>query len=277
MQPLPQRTRRLYLYVFVALFMAVLPVVILYADGWRFRQGHGFVRTGGIFIAVPYPGAHVYVGDIEVGRSGFLERSFYIDNLAPSAYMVRVEAENYATWSRMLIVEEQLVTDARVFLIPTKITSIELTTRSPVLDQRQISTETYAEYVQSFATTTGTLASSTLPVEESEGIGLFIIDGDVSVRWMREGALSPSVFCGRPSFCVTDIPVERGDEDVISARLFKGGVVYLTKTGLYFSEIDARPSPLVASLYSGAGIDFRVIGDALLVQDGERIFEVEGL
>jgi hypothetical protein len=59
MQPLSPRIRRLYLFTFIALFFAILPLIILYADGWRYKQGFGFVRTGGVYVAVPYPDADV--------------------------------------------------------------------------------------------------------------------------------------------------------------------------------------------------------------------------
>jgi len=277
MEPLSPRIRRLYLYLFVLLFLAILPLVILYADGWRFREGFGFVKTGGIFISVPYPNAEVFVDGERVGESGFLDRSFYIDNLAPSAYSVRVEADEFITWNRILVVEPQLVTDARALLIATDIHLAEVTTRPPVLDQVQVSAETFVTYAAAFATSTPIVASSTLPIDESDGAGLFLDRGDVSVKLMSADALPPSYFCGRPSFCVTEIPIERGAPTTSSAQFYSGGVVYLTDAGLYFSEVDIRPTALQVTLYEKPDIEFRILGDALLVKDGTKILQVVGL
>ena len=46
MQPLSKNKRRVYLIGFVALFVLCLPVVLLFANGFRFEGGVGFVKTG---------------------------------------------------------------------------------------------------------------------------------------------------------------------------------------------------------------------------------------
>ena len=112
MQPLSPTIRRLYLALFMFLFAALIPVVIFYADGWRYKSNYGFVRTGGIYISVSYPDANVYFNGAVIGTSGFLDHTFYIGDLAPSSYIVHVEKDGYLSWDKLLTVDEQLVTDA---------------------------------------------------------------------------------------------------------------------------------------------------------------------
>src|SRR3989344_4006097 len=118
MQPFSRTKRRLYLFGFIVLFFCLFPIVILYATGYRFKAGLGFVHMGGIYVSVPYSDAHVLLDDREVGTSNILRHGFYIANLIPGVYTPRVVRQDSVSWVRTLVVEPQLVTDARALLAP---------------------------------------------------------------------------------------------------------------------------------------------------------------
>jgi hypothetical protein len=277
MEPLSPALRRFYFLLFIALFFAMLPAVIFYADGWRYKGGYGFVRTGGIYISVPYQDADVYINGGHVGRSGFLDRNFYIGDLAPSAYIVHVEREGYRSWDRLLVVEQQLVSDARSLLIPEEISATRLvlatsTPSSSSTSTRPVTQSTLAAYTAIFAATT--TASTTIPVDEVSGVGLFIEKGVLSARWIQDNAFPPSIFCQRPSLCVDAIILEQ-DKTVTSARFFRGGVAYVTKDGvIYFKEVDVRESPVFTPLFTIKNADIRVIDDTLVVKSGTTFYEI---
>lgn len=273
MQPLSARTRRLYLILFASMFAALLPAVILYADGWRWKQDLGLYKTGGIFVAVPYPDADVTLDGVNIGRSGFFDRSFYVGDLAPAAYVIEVARDGYLPWNRVVVVEPQLVTDAQVLLFPKRIEAVRLafsgvaTTGVSVIPIPE-----YNSYLAAFETE---IASSTVPQDESDGIGLFVRDGDVFARWMIESAFPSSRFCGRPSFCVREFAIERSGEEARTARFFQGGIVYATlESGIYFTETDIRPTLLNVQLFEGQDVDFRVVNDALIVKSGSVLYEI---
>lgn len=276
MEPFPAYRRRIYFALSVILFLVLLPAVILYADGWRFKQGIGFVRTGGIYMSVPYADAVVTLNGETVGHSGFLQRDFYLGDLAPAAYSVRVEGPGYRSWSRILVVEPQLVTDARAVLLPEDITLSRLILSGTASSTQLVSRATYNGYLTAFATSS-TIASSTLPVDEADSIGLFLTEGDIIARWMR-GNNPPSVFCGSPSLCEREMSIKRIGGPATNARFFGGGVVYRTKEGgIYFAEIDVRPTAVSAQLYAADDADMRIIDGALIVKSGDILYEVEGL
>src|SRR3989344_2263210 len=126
MQPLSKRRRRLYLYGLVAVFLLCLPVVLFYANGYRFKSGIGFVRTGSIIISISGSDALFSLNGEEIGTSGFLRHNFYVDNLAPDTYQVLVTREGDHPWHRTLVVEEELVTDAQAFLVSKEVLSVRL-------------------------------------------------------------------------------------------------------------------------------------------------------
>lgn len=276
MEPFPAYRRRIYFALSVILFLVLLPAVILYADGWRFKEGIGFVRTGGIYLAVPYPDAVVTLNGETVGHSGFLQREFYFGDLAPAAYSVRVEGLGYRSWSRILVVEPQLVTDARAVLLAEDIELMRLITAGNASSTRLVSRTIYNTYLTAFATSTP-VASSTLPVAEEGSIGLYTVEGDLIARWMR-ASNPPSIFCGSPSLCEREMSIKRIGGPATDARFFGGGVVYRTEEGgIYFAEIDVRPTAVSAQIYAADDADMRIINDALIVKSGDVLYEVEGL
>jgi len=278
MQPLSETTRRLYLSLFIGVFFAILPAVIFYANGWRWSQDLGIYKTGAIFVGVPYPDADITLDGVHIGRSGFFDRSFYMGDLEPAAYVIEVSGEGYLSWSRVLVVEPQLVTDAQALLFPKRIELTRLafagtaTTGIAVIPR-----EEYEDYLDAFATTTPSVATATsTPQDVSEGMGIFVEKGDVSVRWLTATAFPPSRFCGRPSFCVPEIPIERTPEVAVTARFYRGGVVYSTREGgVYFVEHDIRPAPVNAQLFAEKGSDFRIINDSLILKTGNNLFRIE--
>jgi hypothetical protein len=276
-EPFPAYRRRIYFGLSVILFLALLPVVILYADGWRFKQGFGLVRTGGIYIAVPYNNATVTFNGERVGQSGFLQRDFYIGDLAPAAYSLRVEGGGVRPWSRILVVEPQLVTDARAILLPEEVTLVRLVTSGNASSTKLVSTDTYYDYLVAFATST-VIASTTLPVDERGDIGLFIDeDGDLIARWMRQDH-PHSAFCGSPSLCEREMSIKRIGGPATDAHFFGGGVVYRTEEGgIYFTEIDIRPTAVSAQLYAAADAEMRLLNDSLIIKSDDLLYEVEGL
>lgn len=275
MEPFPAYKRRIYFFLFAILFVVLLPAVILYADGWRFKSGIGLVQTGGIYIDVPYADATIRLNDDPVGRSGFLQHSLYIDDLAPAAYVLRVEKEGTRSWSRILVVEPKLVTDARAVLLPDDIALTRLVLSGTASNTRIVSQADYTAYRAAFATSTA--ASSTIPVDEDNNIGLFIVDGDLIAHWMGEGQ-PPSVFCAAPSLCETEMSIKRIGGPATDAHFFGGGVVYYTEEGgVYFTEIDVRPTAVSAQLYAASDADLRIIDGAIIIKTGNGFYEVEGL
>ena len=283
MQPLSKRRRRTYLYGLIAVFVVCLPLVMFYANGYRFKNGIGFVRTGSIIISVSESNAMVSLDGVEIGTSGFLRHNFYVDNLTPGAYQVLVTREGDHPWHRTVLVEQELVTDAQAFLIPVEITSVRLVDTVRVASSTIATTTmatshaTYESYRKAFLPSTAT-STPIVALHNPTSEVITIKNGDVFVRWIDAGTIPPSRFCRGPSFCGTEIPIEKGSQQAINAKFFGGGVVYTTKEGgVFLSEIDIRPEPLSVQLYPVRGADFRIVGGHLIVKDGTALYEITGL
>lgn len=283
MQPLSKRRRRVYLYALIAVFVLCLPVVMFYANGYRFKSGVGFVRTGSIIVSVSKSDALFSLNGVDVGTSGFLKHNFYVDNLAPGQYQILVTREGDHPWHRTLIVEEELVTDAQAFLVPLEITSVRLVDVAKVGSSTIATTTkatphaTYEVYRKAFLPSSAT-STPVVALHKPTSEILSVKGGNVSVLWTDAATLPPSRFCRGPSICGTEIPIENGKQNTVGAEFFGGGVVYTTKEGgVFLKEIDIRPEPLSVQLYPVRGADFRVIDGHLIVKDGNVLYEITGL
>ncbi len=281
MQPLSKFRRRLYLYGLMAVFIFCLPVVIFFANGYRFKSGAGFVRTGSVIITVSEGGAIVSMNGAEIGTSGFLRHNFYVDNLTPGIYRILVMHEGDRAWRRTLVVEQELVTDAQAFLVPEKVVAARLVDSAKAPTSTTTTPHaTYESYRTAFLPPKKVAATSTPVVSTHTPAGevLTIESGNVLVLWTEVGAVPPSRFCSSPSVCVTRIPIENGGQNATRAEFFSGGVVYTTEEGgVFLGEIDIRPEPLTVPLYPVRGADFRIVDGHLIVKDGTALYEIIGL
>src|SRR3989338_190157 len=297
MNPLSRRTRLSMLLGLIALFFIILPVIILYASGWRWQSGVGLVRTGGISVTVPYEDALISLDGRHIGTSRFLNRQFYVDDLIPGAYEVRVEKENYQPWVHTLIVEPQIVSDARAFLIPTSIQLLRIlvetstpskgSTDSPqtgslqansgqaATTTRSVDSRTYNSYLETFGRPFATTTGGAYDISGDEGI--FLEKGNIYVRWLNESTSPTSNFCGRPSYCGREFAIEEGRDAATSALYFAGGVVYRTKeSGIFIRESTILPAAVSAPIYTKRGAEFRVIDGKLIIKNGMQLYEVLG-
>lgn len=266
MQPLSPRKRRIYVSLMVILFFLAAPLAIFYASGYRYDEGFGYVRTGGMYLSVPYDEATVFLNGDEIEHTSFLNKGFYVDNLAPSSYDIRVVREGSHAWNRTLVVEPQVVTKADVVL-PQRRAQFARLIRGGITSSttRGVSGDTYDAYTAAFRR----YATST----EEKGIAALVEGGNVYVRWTGAERRPPDNFCIVPSSCVSEIVVESGDEWALSVSFFDGGIVYSTReSGVHFSEIDVRPTPTSVTLYSKPGAGARVVGDSLIVKDGTTLY-----
>lgn len=119
MKPLSDSTRNRFMLLLVGVFVVAAPFVIGYASGFRFDGAFSLVKTGGVFIHSNEPNTRIFIDDEFVESNGFLLRNTLVQNLTPGkTYTVRVEKDNYYWWEKTLYVRPNLVTEARLLMLP---------------------------------------------------------------------------------------------------------------------------------------------------------------
>lgn len=114
-----KRTKRLLLWSTILLFCILSPIIIFYAQGYKysFRDGT-FYLTGAISLKANVD-ARVYVDDELEGDTSFFGSSFNVGSLLPGTYKVSLQRDGYSSWRKDVTVREGLVTDfSHILLLP---------------------------------------------------------------------------------------------------------------------------------------------------------------
>jgi hypothetical protein len=121
-----------YILGLFAVFLIVIPVIILYSSGYRLSDEFKIVKTGGIFISNNESGASVLLNGKLKKSAGILDKNMLVQNVKPGNYTVKVDKEGYRQWIKYVKVQEQLVEVCFPLLVPSELKSEEIPRYLPV-------------------------------------------------------------------------------------------------------------------------------------------------
>ncbi|KKS37923.1 MAG: hypothetical protein UU98_C0010G0026 [Parcubacteria group bacterium GW2011_GWD2_42_14] len=123
MKPLSRKIRSRVLWVLLALFVVLTPILIGYSQGYRLDDALGLIQTGGIYLHSDVANTSVFIDDEFLENNGAFLKNTLIQDLLPNRYYaLRVERDGYQSWVKVLLVKPNLVTEARVLMLPTEFT-----------------------------------------------------------------------------------------------------------------------------------------------------------
>ena len=123
MSPLSHKIRTRVLLFLIFLFVVLTPILIGYTKGYRLDDALGLIQTGGIYLHSDISNTQVYIDNEFVENNGAFLRNTLVQNLLPNRYyVVRVERDEYQNWTKVLHVQPNLVTEARILMIPKSFT-----------------------------------------------------------------------------------------------------------------------------------------------------------
>ena len=312
MTPSTPRHRRTRAFLFVALFVVLIPVVVAFALGYRFDDQWRLVDTGGIALRNVPADAEVYVDYRLVSPTRtFSNNIFFTENLVPKTYLVVVAEKGHWSWAKQVLVSARKVSDVSVLLVPQQSAARPISEFVPKSRGGFFSLFSGDED-ESIATTTGTpsatLATTTFTSNPEYAIVKALFDGqDDSPRedrskdipgtkelplvknraavwheknalyasWLGDEQAIPFFLNGTSTQQFFTWPASR---PVLRLDFFPGRrdvVLVLASDGLYALEIDKRPEQNSQPVYLGRNLDFRVSTDEkLYIHQGGQYFEV---
>jgi len=300
MDGLSHKKRKAYLGLLTLVFIIAAPAVALYSSGYRLSSDFEVIKTGGIHVDVPTAGAHFYLDEGFEGSGSIFQKSFFVQNLTPDMYTVRIEKEGYHPWRKQLEVFPTVITEARALLVQkeptlTPIPQTILTNgnndagEDESTNTNRIENPRYYEIESMFtatstgimgapegATTTIQYQNATTTVYVRGGIGLWLDQDGLHARWLEDEDESPHVFC-RHDECEREILVwDRASEirhfDFLpNDNLF---VLLGRDDGVVVTELDVRVPQNTLPLYLKGGTQFRIIEGVVYILDGDKLFEL---
>jgi len=109
--------RKVFFYIFAAIYVVFCPLMILYAIGYLYSPGmaKGVVKTGLIAVATVPSQADIFMNNSRYAKLS----PAVINELLPGEYSIRVELEGYQVWEETVPVEAEKATVLdKILLIP---------------------------------------------------------------------------------------------------------------------------------------------------------------
>lgn len=306
MSQLSRKKRLIYFIGLTITFILVLPVVILYATGYRLGNISWFDvrRTGGIFIRAEVSGVEVQVDGVIEKKTSFFQRNFLIQDLEPGTHTLSLRVDGYHEWVKKVDVFVEKVTEINPYLVPKKTTLKPLS--QYILRDGSVVTATSTSELKKITdkilnpdhVVVSTLfASSSSAVIATSSRDLFVSanfdfadkkglilnnklvlwreGNDLDVEWLGNENGIPYYFCSN-EVCVLKKEIPVGSQ-ITHFDFYPGRnnyVLVALSDGIYVYEIDDRWSAQnKAMLIPGKNLDFR-ISDAgvLYMKDGDAIY-----
>jgi hypothetical protein len=282
MEPLSKRRRLFYFFSFILIFFALIPVVVLYSDGYHFGAGGKLEQTGGIYVYGGEAGARIYMDGVLQKETNSFSRSAYISTLAAGSYNISVTKEGRQSWNKTMKVSLQKVTEGYPFLLPTQ---ISMATVTPSSTSYKSVTALFASPSRSSATQAPKVAtSSTTTVLEAiskKNIDLSKEGDTIYALWLAGMKDIPADFCGEDfidSSCVPKLAVIT-QKGITSYDFYPGRndlIIFAKTDGIYVTELDTRLPHNTELLMKGTGLDFRVQnGQDVYVKNKKGIYKLE--
>ena len=123
MTPIKQR---LYISGLFAVFIILIPVIILYSMGYRLTSDFRIVETGGIYFYHIQTNASVLLNDRLAKTAGLLDRSLLVQDIKPGQYNIKVIKDGFRSWEKRIRVQEKEVEVCYPLLVPEKLEPVEI-------------------------------------------------------------------------------------------------------------------------------------------------------
>lgn len=121
LSPLPRQHRSVFFYLLFLVFILVVPVIVFYASGYRYTIGAEESRvqmTGGMYIGTLEDDSVIEINGSPVQHTRFFRRATYVQGLNGGMHEVAVYGDGLQTWSKVLPVYPQMVTEFNTFTLP---------------------------------------------------------------------------------------------------------------------------------------------------------------
>lgn len=277
MPPMSRKVRFAYFIFFAVVFVVAIPVVSLYASGYRLGENFSLVKMGGVYVHTSQNGARLSLNTkVERVLSTF-DRGFFIQNLKPGNYFITVSKEGFISWEKDIRVKEGLVTEISAFLLPRTIKlealfEVGSATSTRSAEFRKIG-ELFAspDRTELSVATTSAKALSPLLTKDRPLVrfktAVWKENGAVYASWKDSSSELPHFFCVALE-CKETIRVFESADPIGQVDFYPGRQDTLligVPQGIVAVGIDQTSPRYALPFYTRHDIDFRV-------QDNERVF-----
>jgi len=280
MEPLSRKKRYTYLGILTLIFVIGGPLLIGYSFGYRISNIYLVSSTGGINVVAREPNVQIYIDNELVKETNILQKKYFAQNIKPGTHLVRVEKENFYSWSSFVEVYPEYVSSIYPLIIAKTVDAVEIPAFNESTDLRGAITHTpnpeYTKIEEIFALQKK--ATTTLQARTYKDIIASYTSGKFMFSWDGSRNDAPYYFCTLLD-CVGEVSINVPLNTVRDFDFFPGredALLVSTDAGLFVTSIDSDAVAQFFPLYVGGAVRFYVEkGDKIYVQDGEKIVQLK--
>lgn len=258
----------------------MLPVIVLYVQGYRLDSNLSIVRVGGLYIGEVDSDVEVFLDDVLQDEMKELKRGFFIEDLYPARYSVLVKKNGFVSWGKDAIVRAEKVSEVYPLMMSSKVEAHEIPAQvegtrgffDPKLSTKLVTNDVFVDTLKLFAKGTDS------DFITRRGVTLWHDGARVYYVWKGGGVSGAPVFCGSHD-CTATSTVYTALEKINRADFLPGRndvVLVALPSGIYAVEMDGRYPQHSIQVYSGRNADFRVEdGETLYIKDGQKLFQID--
>jgi len=274
MEPLSTRKRKIYFYGLTLVFVIVIPIVLLYADGYRLGKNWQLLETGGIKITSSEAGASYYINGKLKTEDSFLASTFFVQELRPREYTIDVKKDGFIPWEKKITVGKQIVSEGYALLLPEKIDAVAVAPTMADSDGRQVSNPDFASATALFAASSSDAltpdqmaASPEIPADARlrDSVAFWKDGSNLIAAWLGDQDEIPYFFC--TDECHPAVAVATASSAVLSDDFYpdrNDAIIFSTAAGVYAAEIDQRDPRAILPICLGANSGERIASDGTL-------------
>lgn len=279
------KKRAFYFFSFLAIFIVVIPFILLYSLGYRFTKNYELAERGGLYVFVPESNSEIYVNDELRDVTSTFQKEMFLQNLKPATYLVLVSNDLFWPWAKYVDVSEREVSPLYPLLVPKRIDMREVTVAtSTQASSTRVTKNQYAQLVRLFETKqTASVATSSVSTSTPHLYALmrkkmkvWAQDADIYAQWTGDESRIPPYFC-MDDVCDPNHLVLHGSSVVRHIDFYPGrddAVIIAVAEGIFALEFDTRKYQNFYTLYKGERPDFRVFDGTVYVRDMDVIYEL---
>lgn len=270
MDPLGTFKRSLFLGAAFAVFIVVLPLLLLYVSGYRLSyKNKAIVETGGVYVHTEGIDGIVTVTaptlEKPIENSGGL-----VQGLDPSIYTVTLKRDGFNTWQKRVQVFASKVNDVHPFQVATDPEILEIPETITNTAGKKISNSEFKTIQKLFLDKN---------VQREVGaVTLTKVNAQLIALWEGSQGNPPHFFCYTPNICSNAIVISGELTDTSTWDFFPKRndiVIFTKKDGVYITEIDPFGGKNEVLLMVGTNPSIRLDGSILYIQNNKKISSID--
>ncbi|MBU2109891.1 DUF3324 domain-containing protein [Patescibacteria group bacterium] len=262
------RKRRIILVLCILVFLVIMPMVLMYSNGYRLDSRFHLTKTGGLYVSSPISGSQIFVNNQLKRTTNILQTGLFLQNLKPGTYSILIAKEGRWPWKKEIEIKEQMVSEARALLLP-------LDPEGKVLHREDLSPLEVSKYDEILASLSATSTiTEKFTNHDRQRLWWNPKENKVWVEWLKDESSRP-YYMSKNNVLVLDSIYPVRSADFLPGR--RDVIIVAVQNGVFAIEIDDSGGRMLQPIYKGKEPIFTIYKNdsSIYILDEKTLMEIK--